>query len=114
MKDSAAFLSVCGTCHSVSKAKKRGSGLVELILWCCFIIPGLLYSAWRRHQKSIICRKCGGHNAIPIDTERAKEILGAEQHAELYKKLQARINEERLCLYILLGIIAFLFFKVVL
>lgn len=35
-----------------------GSTIIELILWLCMIIPGLIYSWYRMKSKYCICPKC--------------------------------------------------------
>jgi len=65
----------CGTqCNGKRKAK--GSTLVELVLWLCFIIPGLIYSVWRVSNKYIACSACGSPSLIPIDSPKARRELG--------------------------------------
>ena len=44
--DVVAKTEICSHCGYTGTAKKvtKGSTLMELVLWLCFIIPGLLYS----------------------------------------------------------------------
>jgi ribosomal protein S27E len=49
----------CTSCQSYSAhADKRGSGWVELVLYLFCIIPGIIYSAWRRGGDTKVCPKC--------------------------------------------------------
>ena len=52
---------ICSNCGYVGQAKKvtKGSTLMELVLWLCFIFPGLIYSMWRLTTKHLACPKCG-------------------------------------------------------
>lgn len=49
----------CRNCSSFTNAPKtRGNGWIELILWLCYIIPGLIYSIWRRSIDPNVCPTC--------------------------------------------------------
>lgn len=37
----------------------RGSFAIELILWLCYLLPGLIYSLWRLSTRRYVCRQCG-------------------------------------------------------
>lgn len=52
---------VCTTCghHGPAAVKTRGSFLIEVVLWLCFIIPGLIYSLWRVATRGNVCSACG-------------------------------------------------------
>lgn|GEM_PF-941358 len=51
----------CPNCNfkGVVKKSMRGSSGVELLLWICFILPGMLYSTWRLTTSSVKCPQCG-------------------------------------------------------
>ena len=65
---------ICANCgyagDSVSVAK--GSFGVELVLWLCFFIPGLIYSLWRLGSKYPACPKCGAPQ-IRVAVEEGNE-----------------------------------------
>jgi len=44
----------CKNCGFVGVPKMfvRGSFFIELVLWVCFIIPGIIYSIWRLTNKA--------------------------------------------------------------
>ena len=69
----------CTNCGFVGKTKTTtpGSIWIELILWLCFIIPGLIYSAWRHNKRHESCGKCGSSSIIPSDSPFA--MRGASQ-----------------------------------
>jgi rubredoxin len=50
----------CPNCQYEGKGKyiTKGSFMLELILWLCFVIPGLIYSVWRLSNKKWICPQC--------------------------------------------------------
>jgi hypothetical protein len=58
---------VCSRCGTAgdSKTQTKGSTLIELILWCCMIVPGLIYSVWRRSSRQKVCRACGADALVP-------------------------------------------------
>lgn len=59
----------CPNCNYEGKAKlyTQGSVLIELILWLCFIVPGLIYSIWRMTSGRYWgCPKCKNRNVYKI------------------------------------------------
>jgi len=50
----------CPQCGFEGRARRRnrGSLLIEVILWLCMILPGLLYSIWSRSRKALVCPNC--------------------------------------------------------
>jgi len=68
---------LCTSCRSIGKVKiiTKGSIFIEFFLWCCFILPGLLYSLWRLTARNKYCRCCDSENVIPEDSPRAKMII---------------------------------------
>lgn len=67
---------ICAACGVQGRPKKhtRGSIWIEIVLWLCFIIPGLIYSIWRLTTKQTVCRSCGTAGMIPINTPRGKQL----------------------------------------
>jgi hypothetical protein len=63
----------CLKCGATGRAleKMRGSMGVELVLWLCFLLPGLIYSAWRHAGRFWACANCGSPDVIPADSPRA-------------------------------------------
>lgn len=68
---------ICSNCGTVGTPKTvtRGNILIELILWICFIIPGVIYSIWRLSTRAKACRSCGAENMVPLDTPMGKKLL---------------------------------------
>ena len=68
----------CPRCGSVSGgiSHTRGSVLVELLLWLCFLIPGIIYSIWRVSSRNIVCPSCQSPDVISVDSPRARRELG--------------------------------------
>lgn len=69
---------VCRNCGTVSvpKEKNKGSGMIELILWICFIIPGVIYSCWRVAGRYKACPACGSLLLVPQDSPEGQRLLG--------------------------------------
>ena len=67
----------CKTCGFVGRPKNstEGSILIELILWCFFIVPGLMYSVWRMTSTKKICSSCGSYELIPANSPIARQTL---------------------------------------
>lgn len=66
---------ICTNCYYKGYPKVPDSFLIEVILWLCYIIPGLIYTCWRRSEKNIICAKCNQKTLVPLNTPRGKELL---------------------------------------
>lgn len=65
---------ICSACGTVGKSKTetRGSFFIEIVLWLCFLIPGLIYTIWRLTTKRQVCRACNGQEMLPLDTPGGK------------------------------------------
>ena len=68
--------SICSNCGTVGTPKSvtRGSILIEIVLWLCFIIPGVIYSIWRLTTRAKACRSCGSTNMVPLDSPMGKKL----------------------------------------
>jgi len=66
MKD----LYICRACWLVATPKiiTKGSTFIEVVLWCLFLIPGILYSVWRYITKEKVCPGCFSLGVSPIDS----------------------------------------------
>ncbi len=60
----------CTTCGSQGRSRThtRGHLGIELILWLCLIVPGLLYSIWRLASRNEVCSQCGAATLVPADS----------------------------------------------
>lgn len=67
---------ICTICGytGTSNMKNKGNGLIELILWLFFLIPGIIYSIWRRSDKQSSCLKCGNKSMIPANTPIGQKL----------------------------------------
>jgi hypothetical protein len=68
---------VCRNCGHVGKRRTTtpGSFLLEIVLWCCFLLPGLLYSAWRIAKRGKTCEACGSGDVVPADTPIGRKLI---------------------------------------
>lgn len=64
----------CGTRGSPA-THTRGSTGIELVLWLCFIIPGLIYSMWRLGSKQPVCPSCRQPGMLAVTTPRGRELV---------------------------------------
>jgi hypothetical protein len=74
----------CTACGNVGKprVRNRGSSAIEIILWLCFIVPGLLYTLWRMSRKDRYCRVCKAANPIPANSPIAQRAMDANRVPE--------------------------------
>lgn len=57
----------CNKCkHYTPKGLMKGSGWIELILYLCYLVPGIIYSIWRRSGQPNVCPFCKTEGLIPI------------------------------------------------
>jgi hypothetical protein len=68
---------LCSNCGYKGKSKTyvKGSAAVEILLWLMFIIPGLIYTAWRSSSRYKACPKCKQPNMLPLDSPVAQKML---------------------------------------
>lgn len=59
----------CMICHELTRGrtKVKGSLFIEILLWCFFIVPGLIYSIWRMTSTNVICSHCGSEYLKQLD-----------------------------------------------
>ncbi len=67
----------CPNCQYEGQPKKfiKGSIIIEILLWILGIIPGLIYTLWRRSTKYEGCPKCKFANIYEI-LKPKKELSG--------------------------------------
>jgi hypothetical protein len=70
---------LCTVCGTVGNTKRnmKGSILTELLLWCFFLLPGLIYSIWRHSTVAQVCRNCGSPAVIPLSSPVAQQTLAS-------------------------------------
>jgi len=68
---------ICRKCGQIGphELNKKGKLSTEIILWLLFILPGLIYSIWRRTGRYFACRACGTHHIVPLDSALGREVL---------------------------------------
>lgn len=86
-------MKACKECGSISEPKTvtKGSIWIEVVLWLCFIIPGLIYSIWRHATRHDACRVCGSTSIVPLDTPVGRE-LAARNPSQVPPPLQPSKN----------------------
>lgn len=87
---------ICSQCGHVGNSSTgvKGSFLIEIVLWLCFIIPGLIYSLWRSTSRYKKCPVCGSTNMIPIDSPVGQKLL-ADQGKTLEQVLTEKPKKVR-------------------
>lgn len=56
----------CNHCHNyTNEALKKGNGWIELVLYLFYIIPGVIYSIWRRSGPPPVCPLCKAAALVP-------------------------------------------------
>ena len=72
---------VCTRCESIGtgKSKVNGNIAIEIVLWLCFIIPGLIYTIWRSYSRHRVCAQCGSADLVPIDSPLGERIINGSR-----------------------------------
>lgn len=67
---------ICRDCGTIDRPKRvtKGSTMIELILWLCFIVPGLIYSFWRLSTRYDACSACGSTALVPVSSPVGRKI----------------------------------------
>lgn len=52
-----------------------GSILIEIVLWCAFLIPGIVYTLWRHSAEVKVCKSCNSKDLIPTDSPIAQQMM---------------------------------------
>lgn len=70
---------VCAGCHYKGKPirLKEGSAKLEIILWICGIIPGLIYSIICYKNGIDICPSCKTPSMISVKGPHGQRLYGA-------------------------------------
>lgn len=68
---------ICSDCGHIGRAVVvlRGSDVVERFLWYALLLPGPLYSYWRRIDKERECTQCKRRHVVPIDSALGAMML---------------------------------------
>ena len=71
-----ARLKICTACGYAGNSRRvtKGSLLIELFLWLCLLVPGVLYSLWRMTTKHDACPKCGSTAMVPADSPMGAKL----------------------------------------
>lgn len=68
---------ICPNCGTRAEPEDFGKGnrFIEVILWLCLIIPGLIYSIWRRSGNQAGCPSCGQTGMINVTTPHGRLLV---------------------------------------
>ena len=68
----------CNNCQAYSNtALMRGNGWIELVLYLCYIVPGIIYSIWRRSGIPNVCSSCKKEGVVLSALVGDRAIIGA-------------------------------------
>ena len=68
---------VCAQCGYIGKPKVFTPGYfsIEILLWICFLLSGLIYTVWRGSARYKGCPKCGSKEIVPLNTPRGMKLF---------------------------------------
>jgi hypothetical protein len=64
----------CGTLN-VGGSALPGHGWIEAVLWLFYLVPGLIYSIWRRSKRQAVCIACGSRDLVQVGTPVGATML---------------------------------------
>ncbi len=64
----------CG-CQRDPVDAKRGLLVIEICMWLLYILPGVIYSIWRRVRKQPVCSKCRNPSVVLTSSSRAMGMM---------------------------------------
>lgn len=67
----------CSTYVSIPGKEMPGSLVLEIFLWFLYIIPGVLYTMWRRSEGNAVkvCSACGSHEFTPVASPEGRSLF---------------------------------------
>ena len=90
---------ICLDCENIGQPliDKKGSLMMEILLWQ-LVIPGIIYSIWRR-TASKRCSKCNSKNLITLSSALGQELMARHYEEKLANdiKIKNENNIERDC-----------------
>ena len=68
---------VCTSCGYVGRPRRvtRGRLSVEILLWLCLIVPGVIYTLWRLSTRHDECPSCGHKAMIPARIPLGQKLI---------------------------------------
>lgn len=68
---------ICPDCGAIGRAERkiRGSAAIERLLWYTLLLPGPLYSYWRRSGDKFECASCKSTFVVPLDSKLGEVML---------------------------------------
>jgi len=64
----------------------RGHVFFEVALWICYIVPGVIYSIWRRVRTKEVCPECGHPTMVSAYSAKAKQLMALADIKQVKKK----------------------------
>jgi hypothetical protein len=68
---------ICRNCGTIgaSTTNTKGSLILEIALYFCMILPGLIYSIWRHASRTTGCKGCRSNDLVPVDSPMGKKLV---------------------------------------
>jgi hypothetical protein len=88
---------ICNACGQLGKPdeKLKGNFAIEFILWWFFIVPGIIYSYWRRNDKDKVCASCGNKTLIPANTPMGKKLLADTNQEIVESRVENKTSSKK-------------------
>lgn len=73
-------LAVCQNCEEVGRViiHMPGSNILEIVLFLCYLVPGIIYAVWRRQSKKQVCGACGSDRIVAAKTRVGLSIISSQ------------------------------------
>jgi hypothetical protein len=70
-------LYVCKQCWAIASPREEagGSQFVEKLLWFLLIVPGAVYTTWRRMNKVKVCPHCSSREIVLMNSPKGIRFM---------------------------------------
>ncbi|MFA7174107.1 MAG: hypothetical protein WC340_12000 [Kiritimatiellia bacterium] len=77
---------ICSNCGSYTNGTSHTKGyfVLEIILWLCWVIPGLLYTMWRLTTRGKVCHLCKCDTLTPVNSPMGRKLQKEFQSKQLW------------------------------
>lgn len=79
---------ICAHCGFMGSPVRvnRGHIYIEIFMWFCLVVPGVIYSVWRRIRKKGVCPECLNPEMISIYSQKARRMMALANIDRVAKK----------------------------
>ena len=71
---------ICTVCGNIGYPRRaiKGTMGIEIVLWLCLLVPGIIYSLWRGSSRHNVCASCGNPALVPLNSPTGIKMLESQ------------------------------------